>query len=365
MEELKKTPLYDIHKSLGARMVPFAGWSMPVQYSGVIDEHRAVREAAGLFDVSHMGEIDIEGPHALDLVQMLTTNDASKLHIGQAQYSILCYPNGGIVDDALVYRFGDEHYLLCVNASNTDKDYQWIKEHAGSRFRTNVRDVSSHFAQLAIQGRRTVEILNRITDKDLESIQHFSFDTAELSGADVIVSRTGYTGEDGFEIYLSPEKAAHVWESIMESGKDYGIKPIGLGARDTLRLEMKYALYGNDIDENTTPLEANLKWIVKFHKSDFIGRDSLIKQHEEGIGKKLVCLEMQERGIPRHGYEIFLEERKIGVVTSGTMSPSLGKGIAIGYVETGFEKEGQKVHINIRGKASKARIVTPPFYRRK
>ena len=345
-------------------MMPFAGWIMPVQYSGAVDEHRAVRKSAGLFDVSHMGEIEIEGPHALDLVQLVTTNDASRLHTGQSQYTILCYPKGGIVDDAILYRLGDERYLLCVNASNTEKDYLWIRDHNDGKFRAVVRNVSDRYAQLALQGPEASEILNRITDRKVDHIRHFWFDILELGGTKALVSRTGYTGEDGFEIYLLPEKAVHLWKAVMEAGSDFGIKPIGLAARDTLRLEMKYALYGNDIDENTSPIEANLEWVVKFHKSAFIGRDALIRQYEEGVGKKLICLKMLERGIPRPGYEIRHEGRRVGFVTSGTFSPSLGTGIAMGYIESRLESEGVEVDVIIRGRELKAVVVDPPFYRK-
>ena len=364
MSELRKTPLHDIHQSMGARMVPFGGWHMPVQYSGIMDEHRAVREAAGLFDVSHMGEIDIKGPHALDFAQMVTTNDASRLHEGQAQYSIICNPNGGIVDDTLVYKMSNEHYMLCVNASNIDKDYSWIKRQCTPDFNVEVHDVSSHYAQLAIQGPKAVNILNSIADKELASIPHFCFDYANLDGVNTMVSRTGYTGEDGFEIYLSPEKAAKLWQAIVKAGEKDGIKPVGLGARDTLRLEMKYSLYGNDINDETSPLEANLGWVVKFHKSDFIGKEALLEQKGAGLKKKLVCLTVDGREIPRPGYELYLEGRNIGSVTSGTKSPSLGKGIAMAYVESGLDKEGQLLQIMIRNKGVEARVINPPFYKK-
>ncbi len=364
MSDLRKTPLHHIHRELGAKLVPFAGWEMPVQYSGVMDEHKAVRETAGIFDVSHMGQIDIEGPHALELVQLVTTNDASRLKKGQAQYSLICYPNGGIVDDTIVYKMDDDHYMLCVNASNVEKDFEWIREHDNPKLRTAVKNRSSNFALLAIQGPKAIAILKKLTDFDLESILYFNFEKITLGGAEVIASRTGYTGEDGFELYVSPEKAADLWQQIMKAGEPFGIKPIGLAARDTLRLEMKYALYGNDIDSETTPLEANLGWVVKLHKNDFIGRDAILKNREEGIRKKLVCLEVEGRGIPRHGYPIALNGREVGIVTSGTMSPSLSRGIAIGYVEAGFDKDGQEVDIIIRNKGVKAKVVRAPFYKK-
>ena len=364
MSELRHTPLHDIHQSLGAKMVPFGEWHMPLQYTGILDEHKAVREAAGLFDVSHMGEIDVKGPHALDFVQRMTTNDAARLHVGQAQYSLLCSPGGGIVDDIFVYKLSEKHYMLCVNASNTEKDFTWLNEQCPPDLNVGVDDVSAHFAQLAVQGPKAVSVLNSIANKDLNSIKYFCFDFADLDGSEVMASRTGYTGEDGFEIYVSPEKAVRLWEAITDAGKDDGLKPVGLGARDTLRLEMKYSLYGNDITKETTPLEANLGWVVKFHKSDFIGKKSLLRQKEAGIDKKLVCLIVDGREIPRRGYEISLHGRFVGSVTSGTRSPSLGKGIAMGYVENGLNKERQELDIIIRGKKIAARVINPPFYKK-
>ncbi len=345
-------------------MVPFAGWEMPVQYSGVIDEHRAVREAAGLFDVSHMGEIDVKGPHALDFVQLVTTNDASRLEIGQAQYSLICYPTGGMVDDTIVYRMGDQHYMLCVNASNVEKDYSWLKENLLDRHDAKVTNVSSNYAQIALQGPKAMAIINSLCGRDLREIPYFCFDFAEIAGTELMVSRTGYTGEDGVELYLPPDDAPRLWEAIMDAGKGEGLKPIGLGARDTLRLEMKYSLYGNDIYAETTALEAKLGWVVKFNKTDFIGKEALLKQNEEGVRKKLACFVVEGRGIPRHDYEIHINGRKIGIVTSGTMSPSVGVGIAMGYIETEFDKAGQEVDIIIRNKAVAARVVAPPFYKK-
>lgn len=367
MPELKKTPLYEIHQALGAKIVPFAGWEMPVQYSGVIAEHRAVRKAAGLFDVSHMGQIDLRGRHAIDSVQRITTNDASCLQTGEAQYSIICYPNGGIVDDTIVYKLADGHFMLCVNASNTEKDFKWIKDQLLPDDEVEITDVSSHYALIAIQGPKTPAILKGITNGapgTINTIGTFCFKNITVSGIQVMASRAGYTGEDGFELYTPPAKAADLWKAIMEAGEGFGLKPAGLGARDTLRLEMKYSLYGNDIDANTTPLEANLGWVVKLDKGDFIGRESLLKQKETGIKRKLVCLEMEERGIPRHGYEVTNGGRKVGHVTSGTMSPTLGIGIAMAYIDTTIIKEGRKVDIVIRNKGVKAKIVKPPFYKK-
>ena len=294
---------------------------------------------------------------------MVTTNDASRLQSGQAQYSLFCNNDGGIIDDAIVYMLAENHYLICVNASNADKDYSWIKGSAG-RFKAEVTNTSDNYAQLAVQGPKAIEILDKVTGKELDSIRHFCFDRAEIGGGEAIFSRTGYTGEDGFEIYLPKKNAPAAWESIMESGKEFGIKPIGLGARDTLRLEMKYALYGNDIDDGTSPLEANLGWVVKFHKREFIGKEALLKQKENGVKRKLVCLEMNERGIPRKGYEIFSGHSKIGHVTSGTMSPSLGNGIAMGYVALPFNETGSELYVVIRGKELSAKVISPPFYKK-
>jgi len=364
MSELKKTPLYEIHKSLGARLVPFAGWEMPVQYSGVMDEHKAVREAAGLFDVSHMGEIEIKGSQALDFVQKITTNDASLLSTKQAQYSLICYPDGGIVDDTIVYKFSDEHYMLCVNASNAEKDYQWLCEQHDGTFDIQLKDISNQYALIALQGPKASMILGALHGTNIPSIKSFHFDFVTLSNVETIVSKTGYTGEDGFEIYIEPGKAAGLWEAIMEAGDPYGLKPAGLGARDTLRLEMKYTLYGNDIDATTSPFEANLGWVVKLDKGDFIGREALQRQKEKGIKRKLVCIEVTGKGIPRQGYEIYSEDKPVGLVTSGTMSPSLGIGVAIGYVDSEHALAGKEVNIMVRGKAIKGLIIPPPFYKK-
>ena len=364
MSDLRKTPLFEIHKSLGARIVPFAGWEMPVQYSGVMDEHKAVREAAGLFDVSHMGEIEIKGKGALDALQLITTNDASKLSSGEAQYSLICYPEGGIVDDTLVYKINDDKYMLCVNASNVSKDLNWIKGQLKNNMDTEITDLSDKYALLALQGPRAVEILDALTGDCASKIKAFSFDFIPLCGDNAMVSRTGYTGEDGFEIFIAPEKAAELWTALMDKGRQFGIKPIGLGARDTLRLEMKYTLYGNDIDADTTPLDANLGWVVKLDKKDFIGKDVLYRQKEEGLKKKLIGLVVEGRGIPRPGYELCKDGKNIGHVTSGTMAPSLGIGIAMAYLKADLCEVGTTVDIMIRGKAVIAKVVRPPFYRK-
>jgi len=364
VEEIKKTPLYERHKSLGAKMVPFAGWYMPLSYSGGLDEHKTVRQQAGLFDVSHMGEIEIRGAHALDIVQLLTTNDASSLKNEQVQYSIICNDNGGIVDDVLIYRLGLDHFMLCVNAGNIEKDFDWISEKAKLIAAGEVRNVSNNYSQLAVQGPASVNILNSLTDFDFRSIPPFHFEFVNINGVEAMFSRTGYTGEDGFEIYLPPENAVQLWDAIMDKGQAYGLKAAGLAARDTLRLEMKYSLYGNDIDETTTPLEAGLGWVVKLNKKDFIGKSPLLKQRDSGIKRKLVCLEMSGRGIARQGYDIQVNEKKVGAVTSGTLSPSLGIAIAMGYIEAGFSGEGQEVDILIRGKKIKAHVVKPPFIKK-
>lgn len=364
MPELKKTPLYEIHKSMGARLVPFAGWEMPVQYSGVMDEHKSVREAAGLFDVSHMGEIDVKGKEALHFIQKVTTNDASRLDAGQAQYSLICYPDGGIVDDTIVYKFDDEHYMLCINASNTDKDWNWLKEQHNGEFKAQIKNVSDDYALIALQGPMAPTILEKLAGTNLSSLKSFHFDFITLVNTKTMVSKTGYTGETGFEIFVEPQKAAELWKAIMETGAPYGLKPAGLGARDTLRLEMKYTLYGNDIDAGTSPLEANLAWAVKLDKGNFTGKDVLMRQKEEGTHRKLICIKVREKGIPRQGYEIHSGEKRIGIVTSGTMSPSLGTGIAMGYVETAYAALGTELNIMVRGKAIESIVVAPPFYKK-
>ena len=359
--ELKKTPLNQIHKDLGARMVPFAGWEMPVQYTGVIDEHTTVRAKVGLFDVSHMGEIFIAGQKALDAVQMLTTNDASKLTDGQVQYTLLCYHNGGIVDDVTLYRFNAQRFMLCVNASNTEKDFEWIKSNAGNI--AKVENLSEEFAQIATQGPLSANCLQDLCkDVDLSSIGYYHFKTGLIEGMDAVISRTGYTGEDGFEIYIPPEMALPVWNKILDLGKPYGIKPIGLGARDTLRLEMGYLLYGNELSKDTTPLEAGLERFIDLKKNDFIGKKSLEYQIKTGIKKRLIGFEMIEHGIGRSNNRILAGDKCIGNVTSGTMSPSLGRPIGMGYVESDFSNAGREIGVEIRNRIVKGRIVKKRFY---
>ncbi|MBZ0221352.1 MAG: glycine cleavage system aminomethyltransferase GcvT [Candidatus Methylomirabilis sp.] len=363
---LKRTPLYDTHVSLGARMVPFAGWEMPVQYSGVKEEHLAVRSSCGLFDVSHMGEIEVSGDRAIDLVQLLITNDIERVSDGQCQYALLCRDNGGAVDDLIVYRFNIDRYLFVVNASNAGKVLGWMKEvQAREDFSdVGIEDQGGQYAQLALQGPAAVEILKPLLDTDPAGIGHFRFHMG-LIGDDVeaIVSRTGYTGADGFEIYLAPEDAEAAWKALMEAGSTHGLRPAGLGARDTLRLEMGYPLYGHELGEDITPIEAGLAKYVRFTK-DFIGRDVLERQAREGTGRTLVGIRMLEPGVPRQGYEIHTGGKKVGEVTSGTVSPSLNIGIAMGFVSPESSKPGTEVSIVIRGRAAKAEITTLPFYKK-
>lgn len=359
---MKNTALTDVHTALGAKIVPFAGYNMPVQYEGVNAEHETVRNAVGVFDVSHMGEFIISGDKALDLIQKISSNDAARLTIGKAQYS--CMPNdkGGIVDDLIIYRLGETEYLLVVNAANIEKDWKWIESH--NTFGADMKDVSDHYSLLAIQGPKAVEAMQSITPVDLAAIPFYHFETGEFAGVqDIIISATGYTGSGGFEIYCKNEDAKQVWDKVFEAGADFGIKPIGLAARDTLRLEMGYCLYGNDIDDTTSPIEAKLGWITKFTK-DFVNAEALKKQKEDGPERKLVAFELTEKGIPRQGYDIVDGEgSKIGNVTSGTMSPSLGKGIGMGYVPAEVAKPGNTVHIQIRKKAVPATLVKLPFYK--
>jgi aminomethyltransferase len=360
---MKQTPLNAVHKALGARMVPFGGWEMPVQYAGVIEEHLAVRGRAGLFDVSHMGEIEVRGPEALALVQRLTTNDAALLADGQVQYSALCYPDGGVVDDVTLYRSSASHFLFCVNASNTDKDFAWMQEvHAESGLRgATLTNRSDEFAQLALQGPRAGAILARLTALSLDAIHYYHFGEGEVAGAPALISRTGYTGEDGFELYVPAAAAVGLWDRLLQAGRDDGLVPVGLGARDTLRLEKGYALYGHELSPAITPLEAGLGWIVKLAKGDFVGRDALVRQQSAGIPRRLVGLVMAERGIPREGYPVYAGDRQIGIVTSGTMSPSLKVGIALALVEAAQAVPGSQLLVGIRDRKLQARIVKPPF----
>ncbi|MDO7852764.1 glycine cleavage system aminomethyltransferase GcvT [Hymenobacter convexus] len=357
---LKTVTLNDTHRALGAKMVPFAGYDMPVRYSSDLDEHHTVRRAVGIFDVSHMGEFRLRGPQALDLIQRVTSNDASKLTDGKAQYSCLPNHDGGIVDDLLVYKLADEDYLLVVNASNIEKDWNWIQHHNTQG--VEMEDISDRTSLFAVQGPKAQAALQSLTDVDLSSIPYYSFVQGTFAGApDVIISATGYTGAGGFELYIPNESAAQVWEKIMLAGQSYGIKPIGLGARDTLRLEMGYCLYGNDIDDTTSPLEAGLGWITKFTK-EFTNSENLKKQKEAGVTKKLVGFVMDGPGIPRGHYELVdADGQKIGDVTSGTQSPSLSKGIGLGYVKTEFAAPGTPIFVQIRGKNLPATVSKLPL----
>ena len=360
---MKETALRQVHEALGAKMVPFAGYLMPVSYEGVNAEHQTVREGVGVFDVSHMGEFLIEGPNALELVQRVTSNDASKLKVGRAQYS--CMPNDqlGIVDDLIVYRVKDNTYLLVVNASNIDKDWDHISNY-NREVGAEMRNLSDAYSLLAIQGPKAVEAMQSLTSEDLSSIPFYNFVVGDFAGIPhVIISATGYTGSGGFEIYCKNEEVGQVWDRVMEAGAAYGIKPIGLAARDTLRLEMGYCLYGNDIDDTTSPLEAGLGWITKFEK-DFVGSEALAAQKAAGVQRKLVGFEMAERGIPRKDYPILDESGEtIGRVTSGTMSPSLNMGIGLGYVPVEHAKPGSTIQIQVRKKHLAATVVRPPFYK--
>lgn len=359
---MKNTALTHIHESLGAKMVPFAGYLMPVQYEGINIEHETVRKGVGVFDVSHMGEFLIEGEHALDLIQRISSNDASKLEIEDAQYS--CMPNdqGGIVDDLIIYRVKEHTYLLVVNASNIEKDWNWISQHNTNN--ADMKNISDHYSLLAIQGPKAVDAMQSLTSVDLAGIPFYKFKVADFAGIDhVIISATGYTGSGGFEIYCKNDEVAQVWEKVFEAGADFGIKPIGLAARDTLRLEMGYCLYGNDINDDTSPIEAGLGWITKFSK-DFVNSKQLLEQKENGVKRRLRAFELETRGIPRQGYDIVNESDEIiGTVTSGTMSPSLKKGIGLGYVNTGYTKFGSKIFIKVRNKALEATVVKLPFYK--
>lgn len=358
----KHTPLHEEHVRLNGKMVAFAGFEMPVHYpTGIVGEHRAVRERAGIFDVSHMGEIDVSGPDALALVQQVTTNDASKIDVGQAQYSVMCADDGGMLDDCLVYRF-PEHYTFVVNASNIDADREWI-EAAAEDFDARVFDRSEETALIALQGPESEAILSALADRDLAEIGYYRFQEGEVAGQPGVISRTGYTGEDGFELYLPRECAVPVWRALLEAGEGSGLEPAGLGARDSLRLEMGYALYGNDLDRGHTPLEAGLGWVVKPDSGHFFGRGVLEEQKEQGVGERLVGFVLNDRGFPRPGYELRHEGQSVGKVTSGVHSPSLGRGIGMGYVDSSAAKTGTGVDVMIRGRAVAAEVVRPPFYR--
>jgi aminomethyltransferase len=358
----QRTPLYDTHVRAGARMVEFAGWEMPVQYAGILAEHEAVRTRVGLFDVSHMGEVVFRGPRALEALNRAFTNDLGKASDGQAQYGCLCRDSGGIVDDVVVYRRAADDLLVCVNAANRQKDFDWLRARAAG---ADVANESDEWAQLALQGPLAVQVLQRLTKLNLSAMKTYRFAPGEVAGIAALVARTGYTGEDGFEIFAASSEGPGLWAALMEAGQPEKIAPAGLGARDSLRLEMAYRLYGSDMDDSTTPLEAGLAWVVKLDKGDFVGRGALVKQREAGVPRKLVGFTLTDPGIPRHGYPVLQDGRKVGDVTSGTRSPTLGTSIGLAYVPTALAAEGSAFAVEIRGRAAAARVVKTPFYSRK
>ncbi len=362
LSELKKTPLYERHKELGAKMGEFAGWELPLWYSSIIEEHNAVRNVVGVFDVSHMGELFVQGKDAQKFVNYLITNNVERIPNSRIVYTPMCNENGGILDDFLAYKFNKEKIMLVVNASNTQKDYEWVKSQSSS-FNVDVINKSDEYCQIAFQGPKSQDQLQKhLKDIDLDGIEYYSFEVLQLEGEEVILSRTGYTGEDGFELYLSPTIAVKVWDRLIQLAKEVDGKPCGLGSRDTLRFEPKMLLYGKDMDENTTPLEAGLRWTVDFNK-EFIGKEALLEQKEEGIKRKLVGMEIHDKMPVRHGYEIFKDNEKIGFVTSGVKSPTLGKNLALGYVSKEFSKSGTMVSIKARNKLLEAEVVKTPFYK--
>lgn len=356
---MRKTPLHSLHIENGARMAEFAGYMMPIQFRGIIHEHLQVRQRVGIFDVSHMGEIAIFGEDALEFVNLVTSNDASKLQVGGVQYSLFLRPSGGIIDETLVYRLPDR-FMFVVNAVNTEKDYKWLVEQ--NRGMVELHDISEEIAILAVQGPVSEGVMEATCGCQLSGLRYYNFTSSEIAGETCLVSRTGYTGDDGFEIFVKGDRAPEIWRTVMNHGRDWNIEPVGLGARDTLRLEMKYCLHGSDVDESTTPLEAGLGWIVGWGKKDFIGRDVLMKQRSEGITRRLVGFEL-ERGIPRPHCDIYSRSEKVGVVTSGTYSPSLGKGIGMGYVDVPFHKVDMELEIRVRNRFEEAKIVKTPFYK--
>jgi aminomethyltransferase len=358
-QPLKKTPLHAVERELGGKMIDFGGWDLPVQFSGILEEHEAVRTRAGLFDVSHMGEITVRGAEAETLLQKTTSNDVTKLEDGRAQYTGLLYPTAGFVDDILIYRMSGDDYFVVVNASNSDKDFEWLAD-AAKGMDVEVKNESANYAQLALQGPEAEKILTPLTDANLPAIKYYRFAKGKVDGVDAIISRTGYTGEDGFELYVAPDEGPRLFKKLV----DAGAKPCGLGARDTLRLEAKMALYGNDIDHSTTPFEADLNWIVKLDKGEFMGRDVLQRERAEGVKRKLAGFEMIDRGIGRHGYPIVDGGQEIGIVTSGTHSPTLKKAIGLAYLPPEKSAPGTEFSILIRGKETRARVVPTPFYKR-
>ncbi|MDD2396603.1 MAG: glycine cleavage system aminomethyltransferase GcvT [Tissierellia bacterium] len=361
---MKKTPLYEKHIQLKGKIIDFGGWGLPVEYSGIIPEHEAVRTKAGIFDVSHMGEITVQGEDSEKYLQMLLTNDISLLNNNQIAYTTMCYPHGGVVDDLLVYKYTNTDYLLVVNASNTEKDYRWMKENIFGD--TEVLNVSENYAQVALQGPLSQTILQKLTKKDLNEIEFYYFcDNVNIGNIGALVSRTGYTGEDGFELYFAYDKAEEMWELILETGKEEGLIPAGLGARDTLRFEAALPLYGHELDENITPLEAGLGFCVKLNKENFIGKEALANQKSEGLNRKIIGFEMIDRGIPRNNYEVYAEGRKIGYVTTGSFSPTLKKNIGLALIDSAYSKEGTEIEVLIRNKNLKAKVIKKPFYSKK
>lgn len=358
---MKKTPLYDKHLEQSGKIIDFGGWELPVEYSGILAEHEAVRTKAGLFDVSHMGEILITGKDAEAYIQNIATNDISPMENNQIFYSLMCYPDGGVVDDLLIYKYNKEKYFLVVNASNTDKDYEWmLKNKIGD---VEIENVSQNYAEIALQGPLAQDILQKLTSKNLNEIKFFYFeDGVNIGGLNAIVSRNGYTGEDGFEIYVKPEEGPKLWDMVLEAGKDYGLVPAGLGARDTLRFEVCLPLYGHEISENITPLEAGLGFFVKMKKDSFIGKDALLSQKEAGVKRKLVGFEMIDRGIARSSYEVFADGKNVGFVTTGSHSPTLKKSIGLALIDSEYAVEGNEIEVSIRNKNLKAKIIKKPFY---
>jgi aminomethyltransferase len=359
---VKRTPLFEAHKKLGARFIEFFGWEMPVQYTTIIQEHNSVRNNAGLFDTCHMGRLEVYGPGSLNFLQKLVPNDVSKLEKRQALYTPMCYENGTIVDDLIIYKLDDDHFFVVVNGANKEKDLEWMEKHKQADVK--IKNVSNDFGMIAFQGPKAQKVLQKLTGYDLSQLKYFWIDHIKIDNIKTMTARTGYTGEDGFEIYPPIDKTEHIWNKILEMGKDEGSVPIGLGARNTLRIEPCYMLYGNDIDDTTTPLEAPLAWTVKFHKVNFIGREKLLKQSKKGVEKTFIGFEMIDRGIPRHNYKIFVDVKEVGHVTSGTFSPTLKKNIGLGYIDVKYKEIGNEIKIQIRDNFYRARIVKIPFYRR-
>jgi aminomethyltransferase len=360
MSEPKKTPFYSLHIKNNAKIVEFANYFMPIQFRGIVEEHRKVRSSVGLFDITHMGEFEVWGKDAESFIQKMTTNDVSRLDTYQVQYSCMCYDHGGIVDDLLVYRLPD-HFLLVVNGACLEKDFAWFSDHPSGE--VELKNVSDETALLALQGPKAEDVLKKLTDKNLSDLRFYWATWGKVGGIEMLFSRTGYTGEDGFELYFSPAHAESMWNVLMEAGREFDIEPIGLAARDSLRLEMKYMLYGNDIDQTTNPLEAGLGWIVKLDKGDFVGKEPTLKLKQQGLKQKLVAFEFLDQAFPRQHYEIQKNDKKIGEITSGTFSPTLNRGIGLGYVPIEYSKTGTELDIIIRGRPQKAVIIKPPFYK--